>query len=44
MHWEFVIAGYTIVFGGIAVYVANLFRQGRALSKRVPAERRRFLD
>ncbi|MDH3678520.1 MAG: hypothetical protein OEV40_01095 [Acidimicrobiia bacterium] len=44
MYWEFVIAGYAIVFGGVALYAANVLRQGRALSKKVPPERRRFLD
>jgi hypothetical protein len=44
MHWQFVIAGYTIVFGAMAAYAAAVIRQGRSLSRRVPAERRRFLD
>ncbi len=44
MYWEFVIAGYVVVFGGLAVYVGLLLRRGRALSKQVPAQRRRFLD
>jgi len=44
MYWEFVIAGYSIVFGGLAIYAVGLVRQGRALSKKVPPDRRRFLD
>ena len=44
MYWEFVIAGYAIVFGGILAYTIAMLRQGRSLSKRVPPERRRFLD
>ena len=44
MYWEFVAAGYGIVFAGMAVYAAAIIRQGRLLSKRVPPERRRFLD
>jgi len=44
MHWEFVIAGYLIVFGGLGVYAALLLNRGRQLSKRVPESRRRFLD
>jgi hypothetical protein len=44
MYWEYVIAGYGIVFAGIAIYSAIVLRQGRSLSKRVPPERRRFLD
>ena len=44
MYWEFVIAGYGVVFGGLALYTIALLRQGRALSRKVPPERRRFLD
>lgn len=44
MYWEFVIAGYVVVFGGVAAYTGYVLRQGRALSKKVPPERRRFLD
>ncbi len=44
MHWEFVIVGYLIVFGGLGTYAATILRQGRRLSKQVPPERRRFLD
>jgi CcmD family protein len=44
MYWNFVIAGYAVVFVGVVVYVAALLRQGRALSKQVPPDRRRFLD
>ena len=44
MYWEFVIVGYVVVLGGLALYSAAVLRQGRALSKRVPPEKRRFLD
>ena len=44
MYWNYVIAGYGFVFTGIALYTAWLLRQGRALSKKLPPERRRFLD
>ena len=44
MHWEFVIAGYSVVFVTIIAYAVIVVRQGRALSKKVPAERRRWLD
>ena len=44
MYWEFVIAGYAVVFGGIACYVGVVLRRGRVLSKQVPPDRRRFLD
>lgn len=44
MHWGFVIAGYLLVFGGLAAYVASVLVRARELSKRVPPDRRRFLD
>lgn len=44
MHWGYVIVGYLIVFGGLAVYAALLINRGRQLTKRVPESRRRFLD
>lgn len=44
MHWEFVIAGYLIVFTSLLIYSVTLVNRGRRLSKRVPESRRRFLD
>lgn len=44
MHWEFVIAGYAFVFGGLGLYTAALLRQGRVLSAKVPPTRRRYLE
>ncbi len=44
MHWEFVIAGYVIILGGLGAYVASVLHRGRELTKRVPEDRRRFLD
>lgn len=44
MHWSYVIAGYAFVFAGLAAYVAHVLYRGRELSKRVPEDRRRFLD
>jgi CcmD family protein len=44
MHWEFVIAGYSITGLGLLVYTVALIRKGKTLSKRVPPDRRRFLD
>lgn len=41
---SFVVAGYVIVLGGVAVYSAWLMARGRALSAEVPPERQRFLD
>ncbi len=44
MHWGFVIVGYAVVFGAIAVYAATLVIAGRSLSRKLPNERRRYLD
>jgi len=44
MHWNFVIAGYVIVLGGIGIYSAWLLARGRAMASQVPEERRWFLD
>ncbi len=44
MHWEFVIAGYTIVLGGLGLYAASLIRRGKQLARQLPEDRRRFLD
>jgi hypothetical protein len=44
MNWQYVIPGYVFVFAGIGLYTAWVLYRGRALSKRVPPEKRRFLD
>ena len=44
MHWGFVIAGYVIVFTTLAAYISWVLFRGRELTKRVPPERRRYLD
>jgi hypothetical protein len=44
MYWEFVSAGYGVVLVGLGLYAGLLIRKGRELSKRVPPDRRRFLD
>lgn len=44
MHWGFVIAGYLVVFASIAAYTVAVLAAGRDLSRKVPAERRRFLE
>ncbi len=44
MHWEFVIVGYLIVFGGLAAYISSLMVRAKRLTARVPEDRRRFLD
>jgi hypothetical protein len=44
MHWEFVIPGYLIVFGGLATYAALLLSRIRAAAEQVPVEKRPFLE
>ena len=44
MGWEYVIPGYLIVFGSLAVYAVTLLRRGRKLAAQLPEEKRRFLD
>jgi hypothetical protein len=39
----YVIAGYALVFGTIGAYVTRLLLRGRALSKDVPPESRRWM-
>jgi hypothetical protein len=39
----YVIAGYTIVFGSLTIYVARMLLRGRSLSKQVPPEDRRWM-
>ncbi len=43
MGWEYVVPGYLVVFGGLGVYTLTLIRRGRALSRQVSPEKRRFL-
>lgn len=43
MHWQFVIPGYLIVFGGLALYTGAMLRRARQLADRVPPEKRRFV-
>ncbi len=44
MHWEFVIPGYLVVFGSLAVYVWLLLSRIRTVADRVPEEKRSFLE
>ncbi len=44
MHWEFVIAGYAIVFVLLIAYAAAIVQRGRRLSEQVPENKRRYLD
>lgn len=43
-HLGYLIAGWGISLGAIGLYAAALLRRGRALSARVPAERRRWIS
>lgn len=44
MYWGYVIAGYTFVGVVLAVYAGSVLGRGRRLARRVPPEKRRFLD
>ncbi len=39
----YVVAGYVVVFAGLAGYALRVVLRGRALSRRLPPEDRRFL-
>ena len=39
----YVIAGYSIVFGSLTLYVVRMLLRGRSLSKQVPPEDRRWM-
>jgi hypothetical protein len=41
-NWEFVAAAWVIAFGGLAGYAVRIVQRGRALSKQVPPEKRRW--
>ena len=37
------IAGWGVVLGAVAIYAFSLLRRGKALTARVPADRRRWM-
>lgn len=39
----YVFAGYALVFGAIGAYIARVLWRGRALSREVPPENRRWM-
>ena len=39
----YVVGGYALVFGTIVAYVARTLWRGRALSREVPPEKRRWM-
>lgn len=41
-NWGFVAAAWVIVFAGLAGYAVRTVQRGRALSRQVPPERRRW--
>lgn len=42
-HVGYLIAGWGIVLGAMAIYAFSLARRGRELSARVPADRQRWM-
>lgn len=42
-HLGYLIAGWGIVLGAMALYALSLARRGRELSARVPSERQRWM-
>lgn len=42
-HVGYLVVGWGIVLGAMAVYAVSLARRGRELSARVPAERQRWM-
>lgn len=42
--WGYVIVGYAVVLGGLALYTGWVLRRGRRLARQVEPGRRRFLD
>lgn len=43
-HVGYLIAGWGIGLGAIGLYATSLIRRGKALSARVPVERRRWIS
>jgi hypothetical protein len=39
----YIAVGYVVVFGGVLRYTVRLLARGRALSKQVPEDKRRWL-
>ena len=44
MHWQYVIPGYLVVFGGLGLYTLMMLRRARVLAQRVEPDSRRFLE
>ena len=43
-HAGYIIAGWSIGLGTMAVYAWSIIRRGRSLTREVPAERRRWMN
>lgn len=43
-HLGYLIAGWGIALGAVGLYAVSLIRRGKALSARVPVERRRWIS
>lgn len=43
-HLGYLIAGWGISLGSIALYAISLVRRGRVMAARVPADRRRWIS
>jgi hypothetical protein len=43
-HVGYLVAGWTIGLGSLAVYAASLIARARRVSRLVPPERRRWID
>jgi len=43
-EWGYVIAGWSVVVGGLAAYAASVVLRGRRLAPRVAPGRRRWME
>jgi hypothetical protein len=43
-EWGYVIAGWSVVVGGLATYAASILLRARRLTPRVAPERRRWME
>ncbi len=43
-EWSYVLTGWGLVTGGVALYAAMVLRKGRQLAKRLPPKDRRWMS
>jgi hypothetical protein len=43
MNWGYVIFGWSVAIAAVVIYTVVILARGRALSRRVPPERRRWM-